>query len=431
MKSLWQANTKLPEFPKLDSDIKTDVLIIGGGIAGILTAYFLHQNGVKYILAEKDRICSGTTQNTTAKITFQHGIIYQKILKFSGAEAAQKYLNANKAALKKYAEMCRNIECDYETKDNYVYSVNDRKLLESEMNALIRIGYKAELCERLSIPVKTVGAVKFAKQAQFDPLKFISAIADGLNIYENTFVREMTGNTAVTDKYRIKADKIIVTTHFPFINKHGSYFLKLYQHRSYVIALDNAPDLNGMYVDEDHKGMSFRNFGSFLFIGGGGHRTGETGGNWNELRNFAKLYYPDAHEKFHWAAQDCMSLDGIPYIGKYSRNTPGMYAASGFNKWGMTGAMVSAMILSDMVMDRRNDYADIFSPSRNIIKPQLFINGGKAIKNMLTPTPKRCPHMGCALKWNSTEHSWDCACHGSRFSDEGNVLDNPANGELK
>lgn len=431
MKSVWQANTKLPEFPKLERDIKTDVLIIGGGISGILTAYFLHQNGVKYVLVEKEKICSGTTQNTTAKITLQHGLIYQQILKSGGIEAAQKYLNANKLAFDKYAEMCRNIECGYEIKDNYVYSVNDRKQLESEMSALIKIGYRAELCENLPIPIRNVGAVKISKQAQFDPLKFITAIAGGLNIYENTFVREMIDTTAITDKCRIKADKVIVTTHFPFINKHGSYFLKLYQHRSYVMALDNASNVNGMYVDENHKGMSFRNYGNLLFVGGGGHRTGEKGGNWNELRNFAELHYPDANEKFYWAAQDCMSLDGIPYIGKYSLNTQNLYVASGFNKWGMTGAMVSAMILSDMIMGKRNDYADIFSPSRNIIKPQLFINGGKAIKNLLTPTNKRCPHMGCALKWNSAEHSWDCACHGSRFSTDGRVLDNPANGDLK
>ncbi len=431
MEPVWNANTKLPEFPEPEKDIKTDVLIIGGGIAGILTAYFLHQNGVKYILVEKDRICSGTTRNTTAKITFQHGLNYQKILRSSSVETAQKYLNANKTAFDKYTEICRNIECDYETKDNYVFSINDRRTLENEIKILSRIGYKAEFCESLPIPIKTVGAVKFLKQAQFNPLKFISAIVDGLNIYENTFVREMIGTTAVTDKCRIKADKVIVTTHFPFINKHGSYFLKLYQHRSYVIALENAQYINGMYVDENHKGMSFRNYGDLLFVGGGGHRTGEKGGNWNELRDFAKLHYPDAHEKFYWSAQDCMSLDGIPYIGKYSRNTANLYVAGGFNKWGMTGAMVSAMVLSDMVMGRRNEYADIFSPSRSIIKPQLFINSGKAVKNLFTLTTKRCPHMGCALKWNSAEHSWDCACHGSRFSDKGKVLDNPANGDLK
>ena len=185
MESVWQTNIKLPEFPKLESNEKTDVVIIGGGISGILTAYFLHQNGVKYILAEKNRICSGTTQNTTAKITFQHGLIYQKILKSNGFEVAQKYLSAHKTAFDKYAEMCRNIKCDYEIKDNYVYSISDRKKLESEMNALHKIGYKAEFYDNLPIPIKIVGAVKFPKQAQFNPLEFISTIAGGLNIYEN------------------------------------------------------------------------------------------------------------------------------------------------------------------------------------------------------------------------------------------------------
>ncbi len=430
MESIWQANTKLPVFPELRNNVKADVLIIGGGIAGILTAYFLHQNGVKYILAEKNRICCGTTCNTTAKITFQHGLIYQKILGNGGAEAARKYLYANKKAFDKYAEMCRKIKCSYEVKDNFVYSVNDRNKLEKELKALDKIHFNAEFCENLPLPIKTAGAVKFPDQAQFDPLKFISSFAGKLNIYENTFIREIDGNTAVTDRYRIKADKVIVTTHFPFINRHGSYFLKLYQHRSYVIALKNAPNVNGMYVDENHEGMSFRNYQDLLFVGGGGHRTGENGGNWNELRNFAKLHYPNSDEKYHWAAQDCMSLDGIPYIGKYSGNTPNLYTASGFNKWGITGAMTAAIIFSDMVMNKQNEWADIFSPSRNIIKPQLFINGGKSITNLLTPTAKRCPHMGCALKWNPAEHSWDCPCHGSRFSDTGEIIDNPANSNL-
>ena len=431
MKSIWQQNTELPEFPELTKDIKTDVLIIGGGIAGILTAYFLQQNGINYILAEKEKICSGVTQNTTAKITFQHGLNYQKILKSFNKETAQLYLQANKAAFDKYAQLCKNIECGYEIKDNFVYSVNDRQKLENEVSALDKIGYKAKLCNDIPLPFKTAGAVRFSDQAQFNPLRFISAIAKDLNIFENTFIRELNGKTAITNSGKITADKIIITTHFPFINKHGSYFLKLYQHRSYVIALENAQNVNGMYVDENHKGMSFRNYEDFLLIGGGGHRTGKQGGGWSELRNFADKFYPDSREKYYWAAQDCMSLDGIPYIGHYSKNTPDLYTASGFNKWGMTGAMLSAMILSDIITDKKKDFAEIFSPSRSILKPQLLINGFEAIKNLMTFSKKRCTHMGCALKWNSAEHSWDCPCHGSRFSEKGEILDNPANKNLE
>lgn len=430
MRSLWKATASLPEFPELVGDVRTDVLIIGGGIAGILTAYLLHEKGVRYVLVEKGRICSGTTGNTTAKITFQHGLIYDKILKSDGTEAARKYLAANRAAFDKYAELCGKTDCDYEIKDNYVYSTDDRRKLEKEVEALEKIGYIADLCENVPLPVKTVGAVKFPDQAQFNPLKFLSSVAEGLNIYENTFVREMRGNTAVTDKGKIHADTVIAATHFPFINKHGSYFLKLYQHRSYVIALENAQDVNGMYVDECDTGLSFRNYEGLLFLGGGGHRTGKKGGNWAELRAFAAKKYPDSREKHFWATQDCMSLDGIPYIGRYSAKTHGFYVASGFNKWGMTGSMTAAMLLSDMILGKRNGFASVFDPSRSIVKPQLFINGAEAVCNLLTPSKKRCPHLGCALKWNEAERSWDCPCHGSRFTEHGRVLDNPANGDL-
>lgn len=429
MESIWQKSVQMPKFPKLNGDISIDVLIIGGGITGILTAYFLKQNGVDCILAEKRKICQGTTGHTTAKITYQHGLIYHKIFKSGGAEIARKYLEANQLAFDKYAELCKNIDCDYEQKDNYIYSLGDRGMLEQEMSALDKIGYPARFCEKLPLPFPTAGAVMFPDQAQFHPLKFLSVIAQELPIYENTFVKEMRGNTAVTDCGNITAKTVIVATHFPFINKHGSYFLKLYQHRSYVLALENAQDVNGMYVDESKTGLSFRNYGKYLLLGGGGHRTGKQGGNWSELRHYAKLYYPHAWEHCHWAAQDCMSLDEMPYIGQYSGRTAQLFTATGFNKWGMTGAMLSAMLLSDMVLGKRNEYADVFSPSRSILKPQLFVNGLESAVNLLSFTGRRCPHLGCALHWNSAEHSWDCACHGSRFAEDGRVLDNPANGE--
>lgn len=430
MKSLWKETVTRRDFPTLEGDTETEVLIIGGGIVGILTAYFLQENGVPYILVEKDRICGGTTGNTTAKITFQHGLIYHKLLISFGPEKAKMYLQANCTAFEKYAELCHDIDCEYEIKNNYVYVTDDRRKLDEELEALSNIGYNAMLASDLPIPAGTVGAVCFENQAQFHPLKFLFSISKNLNIYEHTFVREMIDTAAVTDCGKINADKVIVTTHFPFINKHGGYFMKLYQHRSYVIALENAQNVGGMYVDEAKTGFSFRNYGGLLLLGGGGHRTGKNGGNWQELRDFAKKNYPGAVEKYCWAAQDCMSLDSIPYIGKYSKNTPNLYVAGGFNKWGMTGAMTAAMLLCDMVRGRRSDFEELFDPSRNMIRWQLLINGFESAKNLLTPSRKRCPHLGCALKWNPAEHSWDCACHGSRFDESGRVLDNPANGDL-
>ena len=215
------------------------------------------------------------------------------------------------------------------------------------------------------------------------------------------------------------------------LNRHGLYFLKLYQHRSYVLALKDAADVRGMYVDTADEGMSFRNAEGLLLVGGGGHRTGRKGGGWRELRDFARAHYPQAGIVCQWAAQDCMSLDGAPYIGQYSRKADGLYVLTGFNKWGMTGAMAGAMLLRDMILGHAPDWAAAFSPSRSVLHPQLWSNAAEVVVNLLTPTAPRCPHMGCALKYNPQEHSWDCPCHGSRFTEDGRLIDNPAAGDLK
>lgn len=430
MKSLWTENVELPSFESLKEDIKTDVLIIGGGIAGVLCAYMLAQAGVDYALVEAETICGGITANTTAKLTAQHGLIYGDLLRKFGTEQAQAYLGANQAALDKYRALCGGIDCDFEEKDAYVYTLSKPDKIETEAAALQKLGVNAEVATSLPLPLTIASAVKFPRQAQFHPLKFAAAIAKGLRIYEHTPVRELIGTTAVTPNGRINAGSIVAATHFPFLNKHGNYFLKLYQHRSYVMALKHAPDVGGMYVDEAEKGMSFRNYAGMLFVGGGGHRTGKQGGGWDELQSFARRNYPDAVEMRRWATQDCMTLDGVPYIGRYSGRTRDLYVATGFNKWGMTTSMAAAMLLSDMVQGRAPAWADVFSPSRSILRPQLAVNAFEATVNLLTPTPKRCPHMGCALKWNRQEHTWDCPCHGSRFTEGGRLLDNPAAGDL-
>lgn len=431
MHSIWSETTTLPTFEALNKNLKTDVLIIGGGIAGILTAYQLQQAGVDYALAEADTILSGITKNTTAKITSQHGLIYHKIAKEYGLEAARLYLEANENALKEYRALAKEIPCDFEEKDNYVYSLEDRKKLEQELDVLGRLHSSASLAEHLPLPFSTAGAVRFPHQAQFHPLKLLGELAKPLHIYEHTKVQEFIGNVVTTNRGQILADKIIVTTHFPILNKHGSYFLKLYQHRSYVLALEHAKQLSGMYVDEADKGMSFRNYENYLLIGGGDHRTGKQGGTWTELREFKISHYPGAREVYHWATQDCMTLDGIPYIGQYARHTNKLYVATGFNKWGMSSAMVAAHLLRDLILDKESPYTPVFSPSRSMWHPQLFVNAFEAVTNLLTPTPKRCPHLGCALKWNDAEQTWDCPCHGSRFTEAGELIDNPATDDLK
>lgn len=432
MVSIWTDTSNIPHFEYLRKNMQNvDVLIIGGGMAGIMCAYMLSKKGINYALVEAESLCHGITKNTTAKITSLHGLIYDKLIREFGVEKARLYLEANEQAVKMYREICSNIDCDFEEKDAFVYSVTDKQKIEKELYALDKIGYKAGFEERLPLPFTVAQAVKFSNQAQFNPLKFVSCISKDLNIFEKTQVKEIKDHQVITNRGIIHADQIIVATHFPFLNKHGSYFLKMYQHRSYVIALEGAKDVRGMYVDESETGLSFRNYENLLLLGGGSHRTGKIGGSYKELTEFANRYYRNATVKYQWATQDCMTLDGVPYIGKYSMNTPGLYVATGFNKWGMTSSMVSGMILSDLVEGRKNPYEEVFQPSRTMLRPQLAVNAYEATANILTLSKKRCPHLGCALKWNKIERTWDCACHGSRFDERGKLIDNPATRDAK
>ncbi len=431
MESIWTKTALMPHFPPLRGERRTDVLVIGGGMAGLLCAYQLQNAGVRCTVAEGKTIAGGITKNTTAKITSQHGLIYHQLIQRFGTEKAGLYLQANERALEAYRALCQDIDCDFTQRDSFIYSTADHQVLDEELAALEALHYPAQFQQTLPLPFHTVGAVKFPDQAQFHPLKFLSALAKDLDIYENTPVRQLTKDAAITDHGKIFAGNIIVATHFPFLNKHGSFFLKLYQQRSYALGLENAPDPEGMYLDEKENGLSLRTQGSTLILGGGGHRTGKSGGNWAELESAARTYYPDARITYRWATQDCMSLDSVPYIGRYSARTENLYVATGFNKWGMTTSMAAAQILTGLITGKGSPYAEVFSPSRSILHPQLAINGLEATKNLLTPSTKRCPHLGCALKWNPQEHSWDCPCHGSRFSEDGTLIDNPATGDLK
>ncbi len=431
MDSIWTMDAQMPEFPQLNGNVHTDVLIIGGGLAGILCAWNLTQAGAKCILIEQNRLMSGVSGRTTAKLTAQHGLIYHKLTKNFGAEKARAYWQANQTAVEALRAIAGKTDCDLKTQNSYIYATGDTQKLEEEMEACRKLKIPARWKEKLPLPFPVTGAVCFPEQAQFHPLKLAAYLAKDLNIYENTKALSFVGNQVQTPKGRITAEKIIVATHFPLLNKHGAYFLKLYQQRSYVVALENTPPLEGMYLDCEDNGLSIRSAGDWLLLGGGGHRTGKPGLGWRFPEGAAKHYYPKSPIVARWATQDCMTLDNIPYIGQYSRATPNLYVATGFQKWGMSTAMVSAMVLADLAQGRENPYTSLFSPSRSILHKQLLCNGVETATNLLRPTTPRCPHLGCALRWNQQEHSWDCPCHGSRFDEKGRVLNNPATDNMK
>ncbi|XZH63495.1 FAD-dependent oxidoreductase [Clostridium perfringens] len=476
MKSVWSESCKFRKREALNKDIKTDVLVIGAGIAGILTAYMLKQKGREVVLIDAAEIASGNTKNTTAKITSQHDLIYSKLITEFGEEKARQYAKANELAIKKYKEIIedKRIECDFEEKPAYVYSLNEVDVLKEEVEAAKNLGIDAEFVQEVNLPFKIKGAVKFNNQAQFNPLKFLKGISNELVIYENTRALEIKENLVVTSGGNITANNIVVATHYPIMNAPGYYFMKMHQERSYVLALENTSEIDGMYIDLNKEGYSFRTYNNLLLLGVISHRTGENeeGGSYDELRKVAKKLYPKAKEKYYWSAQDCMTIDGIPYIGRYSSETPNIYVATGFNKWGMTSSMVSAMIISDMILEKENDFSEIFSPRRfdlslsinniandlietakNFIAQKVSIpsseiehikngHGGiieyngekvgvyknKEGKEFFVST--KCTHLGCQLSWNADELTWDCPCHGSRFDYKGRLIGSPATKDL-
>ena len=333
--SFWEQEAQLPQFPQLEEDLRTDVLIIGGGLAGLLCAWNLTKAGVECTLIEQNRIMQGVSNKTTAKVTSQHGLIYGKLLHSLGREKARSYWQANEDGLKGLRELAAGADCEWETQNNYLYQTDGTQTLEEELAACERIGIPARWENALPLPFPVAGALCFSNQAQFHPLKFAAHLSRGLHIYENTKALAFVGNCVQTPKGTITAEKIIVATHFPLLNKHGSYFLKLYQQRSYVIALENAQNVEGMYLDCSENGLSIRSAGHWLLLGGGGHRTGKQGMGWKLPENAAKHYFPEARIVARWATQDCMTLDAMPYIGQYSKSTPDLYVATGFQKWGI------------------------------------------------------------------------------------------------
>lgn len=427
MSSLWTETQALPQFPVLDHDERADVLVIGGGITGLLCAYELQREGLSVIVAEADRICRGTTAGTTAKLTVQHGgSFYGTLIARRGTEYAKRYRRSQEQAIDAFDALAEQFPCDAETVDAFLYSCDEPEALWQEQAAIRRLGGAAER-SRPSLPFLVAGALRLPDQRQFHPLKLLAGVAETLKIYECTRIAELHDQRAITDHgVTILAQRIVVATHFPFINRRGLYPIKLYQQRSYALALEGASPLPGMLLDAEPNGIFLRNYGDTVILSGTGHRTGTKGRAWQPLEHAVRQWFPRAKITHRWAAQDCCTADDVAYIGAYSSHTPGWQVATGFNGWGMSGALVSARRITDTIVGKASTDDALFSPARCVPMGQLLKNAGESVLGLITPTVPRCSHLGCALHWNPWEHSWDCACHGSRFSENGKLLHGPA-----
>ena len=483
----WMASTTNIDYPGLDQDIKVDTAIVGGGITGILCAYWLNKAGVKTAIIEADRILQGTTGHTTAKITSQHSLIYNKLKQMS-EEFARQYAEANQTAIQMYESLAKEygIECDFVPQSAYVYTLEDKYIqdIADEAKIASSLGINAAYLEKVPLPLKVKGAMRFDNQAQFHPRKFLLALADkisanGVQIFDQSRIVDIEedGEYILTSGrgVKVRAEKVIIASHYPFYNKPGMYFTRIYPERSYVVALRVKENyLGGMYIAAEEGGHSFRSQtseqGELVFVGGENHKSGQgedTIKHYQALMDYAERTFTVEDIPYRWSTQDCMTMDGLPFAGQFTSNTPNLYIATGFGKWGMTNSMVSSMILRDLIVDGKSPWQEVYSPERgtigasakNFVLENLNV-ADQLIGGKLSPLPKQvevkpeegkiiesdgqragayrdkqenlhivnttCTHMGCELNWNSAEKSWDCPCHGSRFTYEGDVIEGPA-----
>jgi len=491
MNSYWVDTSKRPEFPKLEKDIETDVCIIGAGITGIMTAYMLLNKGLKIAIVEKGEICSGVTQNTTAKITSQHGLIYNYLEVTFGTEFAKLYLQSNEKAIDIIEEIINkeNIDCGFERTNNYIYTCTDEYLqrIKDEVETVKGLGLEAELIEKANLPFEIKSGIKFPNQAKFHPLKYLYKIVEvlvenGVEIYTNSIVQDTkragTGYEVITESNSIKAKYVVMATHYPIKSFPGLHFLKMYQDRSYSIAIEpHAKFDKGMYISAESPVASFRPINDeLLIIGGQDHKTGDNSTNldvcYKSLETYAKEIYPSMKVKYRWATQDCVSLDKVPYIGDFSNLMPNLYIATGYKKWGMTTSHVAAEIIRDKILKNKNKYEEIYKAIRfgalknykemgNMLKQSVYslaINKIKMPKYKYEDLEKDsggvveyegekmgiykdkdgniyaiepyCKHLGCELSWNNLEKTWDCPCHGSRYDYTGKLINEPATEDL-
>ncbi len=495
MNSYWIDSTQGSlHLDSVNENLETDICIIGAGILGLTTAYYLSKENMNVIVLDKYDIGMKASGNTTAKITSQHGLIYNYLYNSFSKDFAQKYLDANEQAIMNIKNIIENenIECDFEIKSNYVYTtdISEVPKIEKEVDIVKSLGFNCKFVNNTSLPIKISGAIEFPNQAQFHPRKYMLSLANLIlknnsKIYINTCVfdikKDKNEYLVFANNNYIRCKYVVLACHYPFLNIPGFYFLKMYQDTSYVIGVDTKTKLfDGMYINNTPPIYSFRTAKykdkDILLLGGGGHKTGDEI-NYNltygALEKEAKKLYPNSEILYRWNTRDCITLDKVPYIGEFSNIYPNIYIGTGFNKWGMTSSNVAANIIKDKILGNSNKYEDVFSSTRmspvknrwemkNMIKQSVSsividkfkipsdtletiennsgsiidINGQKvgiykdSSGNIFAVHPI-CTHLGCLLSWNNVDKTWDCPCHGSRFDYMGKNIYDPAIKNLK
>lgn len=477
------------DFPSLSGDRSVDVAVVGGGLVGLTAAYLLQQAGRTVAVVEALKIGGQATGRSTAKITSQHHLIYSTLVKGYGEDGARTYAQAQEAAKERMWSIAHelDIQCDMERKAAYVVAVSPDHMskIQHEVEIAQRLGLPASFTRETSLPFAIAGAIRFDNQAQFHPSKYLIGLAQriaerGGAIYERTRVTsiepgERTG-TVQTDAGRILAKDVIVATHMPIVMA-GKFFAKAYPYAHPMVAgpmdADRAPD--GMFITVDQPTWSFRTArhdGKLFGVAvGGTYRTGHAADaekSANALLDVLGQRFGLRDIAYHWTNEDFMSMDGIPFVGRAAKDEAHLFVAVGFNAWGMTNGTAAAMILADTILGKLSPWAALFDSTRvkalqggvsfltENTKVAAHLAGGylrrdrkspetlapsqaavfdmdgervaayRDVEGRLHTVSATCTHMGCILGWNPIDLTWDCPCHGSRFSATGEVINGPA-----
>lgn len=488
--SYWLDSSGQPSFPPV-TDSATEVVVVGGGITGLMTAYILAGEGVPVLLLEKDRIGWGTTGFSSAKVTVQHGMVHQRLQRQHGHDVARAYSEAQQAGFWMIAAVAseEDIDCDMRWIPSALYTEDAERRDD--------LAHEAEICQALGLPAQLVGvidlpfpvaaALELPNQLSIHPYRFCQGLArsiveNGGRIAEGTLVRDVTGEDpieVVTDRGHIKASAVVLATQTPIVNS-GAFFARTAPSMSYVIAgpYEDLPEVMALSIDEPmrsirpHRGRD----ATVLLIGGSGHRTGRPNDEdpYRELESWAKQRFEGFQPRWRWGAQDFMPADGLPFIGPMTHRRPNIYVATGFAKWGLSTGAAAGRLISNRILGKHTPWGDIFDPTRVrplASAPTVLHQGVETVRSIigdrLLGDPEEgtvgdlapgcgaivkvhgervaafrdedgsvravspiCTHLGCLIEFNGADRTWDCPCHGSRFDTDGRVVSGPATRDL-
>ncbi|MFD1146189.1 FAD-dependent oxidoreductase [Saccharothrix hoggarensis] len=482
--SLWSEAIPHGRFPALTGETSVDVAVVGGGITGVTTALLLKRAGLRVALVEADRVGSGVSGNNTAKVTALQSTMYSTIEKKHGADAAADYANGNVAAVERVAALAseEGVECELRRMPAYTFAFDESELssIEEEATAAIKAGLPVsrDRGELMGVPFPVAGAVRLDDQLLIHPAKYVRGLAEivdgeGSRVFEGSRVQRIEDGKPArvhTDGGTVVAERVVVATHYPILDR-GLYFARLEPMRSYCVAvtLKSGTPPTGLAISAGSPTWSLSRSGDLLIVSGRSHATGSSPGEpYDELAAFAREHWDVGEVTHRWSAQDPTPYDNLPMIGPYTPGSTTLYGATGFMKWGLSNGTMAAELLTDLIVGRSNSLTERFSPHRMTLgaTPKLAKLNAKVAVDLVGDRLKRaevdsvaevpvgearvvrdgsgkagvyrdeaggvhgvslrCTHLGCLVRFNPAERSWDCPCHGSRFDVDGSVLEGPA-----